>query len=112
MSDERDETEEEAEGEEPGESEQSLPPDRLSNDPTSRFYDEALVGRGIGIRFRGKVRTNVNEYCVSEGWVKMTVGKSVDRFGRPLVVKTTGDVEAWFEDLGDDAPVRTATAMS
>src|SRR5690606_37451340 len=89
-----------------------LPPDRLSNDPTSRYFKEELVGRGVGIRFRGRERTNVQEYCVSEGWVKMTVGKSVDRFGRPLVVKTSGEVEAWFEDLGDEPPVLRSESKS
>lgn len=82
-----------------------VPPDRLSIDPSSRHFDETLLERGVGIRFKGRVRTNVQEYCISEGWVKMSVGKSVDRSGRPLTVKSRGPVEAWFEDLGDEPPV-------
>ena len=60
------------------------PPDRLSNDPRSKFYDEALLERGIGIRFNGVERHNVEEYCISEGWVKLPVGKSLDRHGQPI----------------------------
>jgi hypothetical protein len=72
------------------------PPDRLSNDPRSPHYNEALLERGIGIRFNGTEKTNVAEYCVSEGWVRVTVGKSVDRRGQPLTMKLQGTVEAWF----------------
>ena len=66
-----------------------VPPDRLSNNPKSPFYDEALLRRGVGIRFKGVERTNVEEYCVSEGWIRVAVGKTLDRhgikatFGRP-----------------------------
>jgi hypothetical protein len=88
----------------------TIPPDRMSIDPGSRFFDEDGLSRGIGIRFKGKQRTNVQEYCISEGWVKMTIGKSVDRHGRPLTIKSTGPVEAWYEDLGDDAPVAKLSA--
>ncbi|BDU18245.1 DUF3297 family protein [Lysobacter auxotrophicus] len=55
------------------------PPDRLSNDARSPFYDEAVLERGIGIRFNGVERTNVDEYCISEGWVRLPVGKALDR---------------------------------
>lgn len=72
------------------------PPDRLSNDPASPHYNEALLERGIGIRFNGTEKTNVAEYCLSEGWVRVTVGKSVDRRGQPLTMKLQGTVEAWF----------------
>jgi len=89
-----------------------VPPDRLSIDPTSRFYEEEIVERGVGIRFRGTVRKNVHEYCISEGWVRMAVGKTVDRHGRPLMVKTKGPVEAWFEDLGEDPPVASQDTNS
>ncbi len=82
-----------------------LPPDHLSVHPDSDFFDAEKLQRGIGIRFKGAVRTNVDEYCISEGWVKVQAGKTVDRKGRPLLVKLTGPVEAWYEDLGDDAPV-------
>ena len=83
------------------------PPDRLSNDPRSKFYDEAALERGIGIRFNGTERTNVEEYCISEGWVRVPVGKSLDRRGMPMTMKVNGKVEAWFrmpdEDAGTDA---------
>ncbi len=75
------------------------PPDRLSNDPASPFYDESLLERGIGIRFKGQEKTNVDEYCVSEGWVRLTVGKTVDRRGRPLTMKMQGPVEPYFRDI-------------
>ena len=78
------------------------PPDRLSNDPASPHYDEALLSRGIGIRFKGVEKTNVEEYCLSEGWVRVSLGKAVDRRGKPLTMKLTGPVEAWFKDVGSD----------
>jgi hypothetical protein len=74
------------------------PPDRLSTDPNSPFYNEALLARGIGIRFDGKEKTNVEEYCVSEGWIKVAAGKAVDRKGNPLTIKLKGPVEPYFKD--------------
>ena len=74
------------------------PPDRLCNDPRSKFHDEALLARGIGIRFNGQERTTVEEYCVSEGWVRMAVGRSLDRRGRPITLKFNGAVEPYFMD--------------
>ncbi len=74
------------------------PPDRLSNDPRSPFYDESALERGVGIRFNGAERTNIEEYCISEGWVRLPVGKSLDRRGNPMTVKAKGKVEAWFRD--------------
>ena len=74
----------------------SLPapmPDRLSSDPKSPFYNQELLERGIGIRFKGVEKNNVEEYCVSEGWVRLSVGNTVDRKGRPLTMKVTGTVE-------------------
>jgi hypothetical protein len=82
-----------------------IPPDRLAVDPRSEFYDAELLARGIGINFRGERKRSVEEYCISEGWVKVQAGKTMDRRGRPLLIKMTGPVEAWFEDLGDDAAV-------
>ena len=73
------------------------PPDRLSNDPHSRFYDAALLERGIGIRFNGTERTNVEEYCISEGWIRVAAGRALDRRGQPLTLKYKGAVEAWFQ---------------
>jgi hypothetical protein len=75
-------------------------PDRLSTDPSSPFYDEALLGRGVGIRFKGEEKTNVEEYCVSEGWVRLALGNKVDRHGRALTIKLTGPVEPYLRDEG------------
>jgi len=72
-------------------------PDRLSQDPKSPHYDKAILERGVGIRFKGVEKTNVDEYCVSEGWIRVALGKKVVRHGRPLTLKLTGEVEAWFE---------------
>jgi hypothetical protein len=73
-------------------------PDRLSVDPRSPYYQEALLARGVGIRFNGVEKTNVEEYCVSEGWVRVSVGKAVDRRGMPLTLKLKGTVEPYFRD--------------
>lgn len=72
-------------------------PDRLSSDPASPHYDEDLLVRGIGIRFNGAEKTNVVEYCVSEGWVRVTAGKAVDRHGQPLTLKLSGTVEPYLK---------------
>ncbi|NLA68263.1 MAG: DUF3297 family protein [Gammaproteobacteria bacterium] len=72
------------------------PPDRLSNDPRSPHYDEAALGRGVGIRFNGEERTNVEEYCVSEGWIRVAVGRALDRRGNPMTMKVNGRVEPYF----------------
>lgn len=77
------------------------PPDRLSVNPKSPFYDETLLQRGVGIRFKGAERHDVEEYCISEGWVRVALGKKVDRKGQPLTVKLNGPVEAWFERAAD-----------
>ncbi|MCQ8242117.1 DUF3297 family protein [Rhizosaccharibacter radicis] len=74
------------------------PPDRLSANPRSPFFDEALLARGVGIRFKGVEKTNVEEYCISEGWVRVSVGKSVARDGSPMTMKLNGPVEAYFRD--------------
>jgi hypothetical protein len=75
------------------------PPDRLSNDPRSPHYDEAALNRGVGIRFNGEERTNVEEYCVSEGWIRTAVGKALDRRGQPMTLKVKGEVMAYYRDL-------------
>lgn len=72
-------------------------PDRLSTDPRSPFYDEVLLARGIGVRFNGKERHNVEEYCVGEGWIRVAVGKALDRRGQPLMQKRTGTVEPFLK---------------
>jgi hypothetical protein len=73
-------------------------PDRLSVDPKSKYYDEKVLARNVGIRFNGVERTTVEEYCVSEGWIRTAVGKSVDRHGQPLTIKLKGKVEPYFKD--------------
>src|SRR5436190_1253987 len=73
-------------------------PDRLSVDPNSPFYDEAVLQRNVGVRFKGQDKTNVEEYCVSEGWVRLTVGASKDRHGNPLTMKLQGPVEPYFRE--------------
>jgi len=67
-------------------------PDRLSADPASPYYDAALLERGVGIRFKGVEKNNVEEYCISEGWVRVSVGTTKDRKGRPLTIKLQGEV--------------------
>lgn len=75
------------------------PPDRLATNPKSPFYDAAILERGVGIRFKGEEKTNVDEYCVSEGWVRLSVGKTLDRHGNPMTVKLQGTVEPYFRDI-------------
>ncbi len=84
------------------------PPDHLSIHPYSAAYNAEALERGIGIRFKGEKRTTVEEYCISAGWIKVQAGKSLDRKGRPMLLTLKGPVEAWFEDLGEDAPVAKA----
>ncbi|MBN8552796.1 MAG: DUF3297 family protein [Caulobacterales bacterium] len=78
------------------------PPDRLSSNPNSPHYDEATLMRGVGILFNGQEKTNVDEYCVSEGWVRLVAGKALDRQGNPMTIKLKGKVEPFFQS-GDDA---------
>jgi hypothetical protein len=73
-------------------------PDRLSTDPASPFHSAELLQKGVGIRFNGQEKTNVEEYCVSEGWVRVSLGKSVDRRGRPLTQLLRGSVEPYVKD--------------
>lgn len=73
-------------------------PDRLSVDPASPHHVAALMERDIGIRFNGRERHDVEEYCLSEGWIKVPAGKTVDRRGRPILIKLKGQVEAFFRD--------------
>jgi len=71
-------------------------PDRLCASPKSPFYNAELLERGIGVKFRGVERTNVEEYCVSEGWVRLTIGKTLDRKGNPMTLKLKGVVEPYL----------------
>ena len=82
-----------------------VPPNRISVHPGSEFFNAEMLQRGVGIRFKGNVRRDIEEYCIAEGWVRVQAGKTMDRHGRPLTIKLTGPVEAWFEDLGEDPPV-------
>jgi hypothetical protein len=85
------------------------PPDRLSVNPRSPLYDAEVLQRDVGIRFNGAEKHNVEEYCVSEGWIKVAAGRSLDRKGNPMTLKLKGVVEPYFKraaaetDAGDDA---------
>jgi hypothetical protein len=74
------------------------PPDRLSLNPRSPFFDGELLRRGVGIRFKGKERTDVEEYSVSEGWIRVAAGRSMDRYGQPMTIKLKGEVDPFFSD--------------
>jgi len=74
------------------------PPDRLASQPSSPYYDAAILERGVGIRFNGEEKTNVDEYCVSEGWVRVAAGASRDRKGNPMTIKLKGTVEPYFKN--------------
>ena len=73
-------------------------PDRLSLDPRSPHFNGELLRRGIGIRFKGRERRDVEEYSVSEGWIRVQAGKTMDRHGRPLTIKLNGEVEPYLLD--------------
>ncbi len=80
------------------------PPDRLCTNPKSPYHDAALLERGVGVRFNGADKTNVEEYCVSEGWVRLAVGKTVDRHGNPMTIKYKGAVVPYFRDGEQPSP--------
>ena len=82
------------------------PPDRLSSNPRSEHFDMGALQRGVGIRFKGRERSDVEEYCLSEGWIRVQAGKAVDRHGQPITVKLSGPIEAWWRDEseGQGAP--------
>ncbi|MGB3394315.1 MAG: DUF3297 family protein [Stenotrophomonas sp.] len=75
------------------------PPDRLAINPTSPFHDPAMLERGIGVRFNGVERDDVEEYSVSEGWIRVQAGKARDRRGNPMTLKINGAVEPYFLEL-------------
>ena len=81
----------------PNLSERPVLPDQLSTDVRSKHYVKAIFEHDIGIRFNGKERSDVAEYCISEGWVKVPAGKTVDRKGQPLLIKLKGKVEAFYQ---------------
>ena len=79
-------------------------PDRLSLNPRSEHFDQDVLAQGVGIRFNGNEKTNVVEYSVSEGWICVPAGRSLDRFGQPMTVKLKGVVEPYYDAaLGDGA---------
>ena len=80
------------------------PPDRLSNDPASPFHDADVLAREVGIRFRGEEKNNVEEYCISEGWIRVAAGNARDRKGKPLTIKLSGPVEAYFREPAPPEP--------
>ncbi len=73
-------------------------PDRLSIDASSPFYNAELLTKGVGVKINGVEKTNVEEYCISEGWVRVPAGKARDRRGNPLTLKIKGDVEVWVKE--------------
>ena len=73
-------------------------PDRLSVDPNSPYYNADILARDVGIRFKGVEKTNVEEYCISEGWIRVAVGKTVDRHGAPLTMMLRGKVEPYLRE--------------
>jgi Protein of unknown function (DUF3297) len=83
-------------------SQADTPPDRLSVNPRSEYFGGELLERGIGIRFKDRIRHDVEEYSISEGWIRVQMGKSRDRLGQPMTIKLSGSVKAWFEDVGED----------
>ena len=78
-------------------------PDHLSLDPRSPHFNGDVLERGVGIRFNGTEKTNVEEYSVSEGWIRVAAGRSRDRFGNPMTVKLKGVVEPYYEDRPDES---------
>ena len=72
-------------------------PDRLSIDPRSPHHVAAVFEHDIGIRLNDRERFDVAEYCISEGWVKVPAGKTVDRKGQPLLMKLKGKVEVFYK---------------
>ena len=83
------------------------PPDRLSLNPHSPYFNADLLRRGIGIRFKGVEKTTVEEYCVSEGWIRVAAGRSLDRHGQPMTIKLQGPVEPYFQDAAKAGEVET-----
>lgn len=77
---------------------EDTPPDRLSLNPKSPFFKPDLLQRGVRILFKGKERTDVEEYCASEGWIRVAAGRSLDRYGQPMTVKLKGEVEPFYRD--------------
>ena len=88
------------------------PPDHLSLNPRSPHFDADTLRRGVGIRFKGRERTDVEEYCISEGWIRVAAGKSRDRHGQPMTIKLKGEVEPYFTDVKAEAETEGETPAS
>lgn len=88
------------------------PPDRIASHPSSPFYNAEALERGIGVRFKDTERHDVDEYCVSEGWIRVALGKKVDRKGAALTIKLTGPIEVWYRDQPKDTDQRPADNSS
>ncbi len=88
------------------------PPDRLSLNPRSPHFNADLLRRGVGIRFKGQERTNVEEYCVSESWIRVAASKSLDRHGQPMTVKLSGPVEPYFQDAVQESAADQADEVA
>ena len=79
-------------------------PDRLSLDPRSPYFDQEVLAQGVGIRFNGAEKTNVEENSISEGWIRVAAGRSRDRHGNPMTIKLSGKVEPYYEGGDEKAP--------
>jgi hypothetical protein len=88
------------------------PPDHLSINPRSPYFDGDALQRGVGIRFKDRVRTDVEEYSISEGWIRVAAGKSKDRFGQSMTIKMSGPVVAWFDDIGEPGAAPSTDAAA
>jgi hypothetical protein len=87
------------------------PPDHLSINPRSPHFDREALERGVGIRFKGMERRDVEEYSISEAWIRVGLGKKMDRHGQPLTIKLTGPVEAWFQTGTEDGAAADEAAQ-
>lgn len=83
-------------------SDTDTPPDRLSVDPRSPYFNADVLARDVGIRFKGVEKSNVEEYCVSENWIRVAAGNAKDRNGNPLTIKLTGAVEPFYKQKKPD----------
>ena len=88
------------------------PPDRLAIDPASPHHDAAALERGVGVRFKERERTDVEEYCVPEGWIRVAAGRAVDRRGKPLTLKLSGPVEVWWRTPAAEAEATAETGST
>lgn len=87
-------------------------PDRLSTDPRSPHFVREVIEQDIGIRFNDRERHDVAEYCLSEGWVRVPAGKTLDRRGNPLMIKIKGKVEAFYRSAVGGEAAAAASAES